>query len=60
MNKVAFLSSVEEELFKDIEIPLRYFNIICEELRALRSRADDKSIAIQSQANIQLTMLKVH
>ena len=42
-----FLSSVEQELFKDIEIPLRYSNLGSEEWRAMRSLADDRSIVIK-------------
>ena len=42
-----FLSSVEQELLKDIEIPLNYSNISSEELGAIRSLADDRSIVIK-------------
>ena len=46
-NLEVFLSSVEQELFKDIEIPLRYSNLSSEEWGAIRSLADDRSIVIK-------------
>ena len=42
-----FLSSVEQELFKDIEIPLRYSNLSSEEWGAIKSIVDDRSIVIK-------------
>ena len=46
-NLEVFLSSVEQELFKDIEIPLKYSNLSNEEWGAIRSLADDRSIVIK-------------
>ena len=41
------MSSVEQELFKDIEIPSRYSNLSSEEWGAIRYLADDRSIVIK-------------
>ena len=46
-NLEVFLSCVEQELFKDIEIPLRYSNLSSKEWGAIRSLADDRSIVIK-------------
>ena len=46
-NLEVFLSSVEQELFKDIEIPLRYSNLNSEEWGAIKSLADDRRIVIK-------------
>ena len=46
-NLEVFLSSVEQELFKVIEIPLRYSNLSSEELGAIRSLVDNRSIVIK-------------
>ena len=46
-NLEVFLSCVEQELFKDIETPLRYSNLTSEEWRAIRSLADDRNIVIK-------------
>ena len=42
-----FLRSVEQELFKDIEIPLKYSNLSNEEWGAIRSLTDYRSIVIK-------------
>ena len=41
------MSSVEQELFKDIEIPSRCSNLSSEEWGAIRYLADDRSIVIK-------------
>ena len=46
-NLEVFLSSVEQELFKDIKIPLRYSNLNSEEWGAIKSLADDGRIVIK-------------
>ena len=46
-NLEVFLSSVEQELFKDIDIPLRCSNLSSEERVAIRSLVDDRSIVIK-------------
>ena len=46
-NLEVFLSCVEHDIFKDIETPLRYSNLISEEWRAIRSLADDRNIVIK-------------
>ena len=46
-NLEVFLSSIEEELFKNVVTPLRYSNLTGEEWRAIRSLADDRSIVIK-------------
>ena len=46
-NLEVFLSSVEKELFEDIGTSLKYSNLSTEELKAIRSLADDRSIVIK-------------
>ena len=41
------MSSVEKELFEDIGTSLRYSNLSIEERKAIRSLADNRSIAIK-------------
>ena len=41
------MSSVEQELFKDTEIPLKYSNLSSEEWGAIRSLADNGIIVIK-------------
>ena len=54
-NLEVFLSSVEQELFKVTEIPLRYSNLSSEEWGAIRSLADDRSTVIKKrQTKVQL------
>ena len=48
-NLEVFLRKIEDELFKVIEIPLKYFNLIKEEWPAIRSLTDDRSIAIKTE-----------
>ena len=40
-NLEAYFSSVEQELFKDVEIPLNYSNLSNDVWEAVRSLADD-------------------
>ena len=47
METKVFLSSVEQELSKNIKVPLRYSNLNSEEWGAIRSLADDRSIVIK-------------
>ena len=47
METKVFLSSVEQELSKNIKVPLRYSNPNSEEWGAIRSLADDRSIVIK-------------
>ena len=42
-----FLRKIKEELFKVIETPLNYSNLIKEEWQAIRFLADDSSIVIK-------------
>ena len=44
--EVFWSSSVEQELFKNTENLLRYSNLSCKGMRAVRSLTDDRSIVI--------------
>ena len=46
-NLEVFLRKIKEELFKVIETPLNYSNLIKEEWQAIRFLADDSSIVIK-------------
>ena len=47
LNLEVLWSSVEKKRFKDIEIPLTYFNLSSNKQRAMRSLADDGNIVIK-------------
>ena len=46
-NQEVFLSQVQNELFKENQNSLRYFNLSQEEWRTVRSLADERSIVIK-------------
>ena len=56
-NLEVFLSSVEQELFKDIEIPLRYSNLSSEEWGGIRSLANDRSIVKKGRQRFSCSSL---
>ena len=56
-NSEEFLSSGEQELFRDIEIPLRYSNLSSEEWGAIRSLAHDRSIVLKKADKVSVAVV---
>lgn len=51
------MSSGEQELFRDIEIPLRYSNLSSEEWVAIRSLAHDRSIVLKKADKVSAAVV---
>ena len=54
-----FLSKINEELFKVIETPLNYSNLIKEEWQAIQPLAGDRSIVIKKQIRVLLYVFRI-
>ena len=56
-NLELFLSKVEQDLFKTIKTPTKYFNLSSDEWKAIRSLADDRSIVIKKADKVSAVVV---
>ena len=56
-NVEVFLNQIEQEIFKEVQSPLGYLNLFKEELRAVRSLANDRNIVIKKAEKVSYVVI---